>query len=261
MSRGIAARVGGEGAGGGMTGKGDRGARTLMWLMGAVLMLALGAAMIPEFRAAQEREREFRAAPVCASVPVEVSNCRWKQKFTVRSVDLHRGSRHKPPEAELLLPSRKPWHVTFRNTNPVLSGLEPHDKVVGLIWRGDVVDLRDTEGEQQETSDGPLDWPTDRLAGALACLSFGAAALVGSLWSALARGNRCHDAAGRVVRLHGIPLGITALLTLWLQSANDWPARSLPIIWGIVAALILANMVGFVVAALRGQIARAGGEA
>ncbi|MFJ9124127.1 hypothetical protein ACIRJS_08590 [Streptomyces sp. NPDC102340] len=244
-----------------MAGAGDRGARTVMWLLGAVLMLAVGAAMVPEFRAAQEREREFRAAPGCASAPVEVSDCRWKQKFTVRSVDLNSGSRHKSPEADLLLPSGKPWHVTFRNTNPVASGLEPHDKVVGLIWRGDVVDLRDAEGEHQETTEGPLDWPTDRLAGALACLSFGAAALVGTVWSAFARGNRRHDAAGRMVCLHGIPLGVTAILILWMQSANDWPARSLPIIWGIVAALILANMVGFVVAALRGQIGRAGGEA
>ncbi|MFJ9176236.1 hypothetical protein [Streptomyces sp. NPDC102360] len=230
-------------------------------MLGAVLMLAVGAAMIPEFRAAQQLEREFRAAPVCLSVPVEVSNCRWKQKFTVRSVDLHRGSRHRSPEATLLLPSGKAWHVTFRNANPVASGLEPRDKVVGLIWRGDVVDLRDAQGERQETSEGPLDRPTDRLGGALACLSFGAAALIGSLWSAFARGNRRHDAAGRMVRLHGIPLGVTAILTLWLQSANDWPARSLPIIWGIVAALILANMVGFVVAALRGQIGPADGEA
>ncbi|MGW0683905.1 hypothetical protein ACWD2L_11155 [Streptomyces sp. NPDC002754] len=237
-----------------MAGTEDRGARTLMWLLVAVLMLAIGAAMIPEFRAAQQREREFRAAPVCASPPVEVSNCRWKQKFTVRDVDLNRGSRHKPPETTLLLPSGKTWHVTFRNANPVVSGLEEHDKVVGLIWRGDVVDLRDAEGERQATSDDPLDRPTDRLAGALACLSFGAAALVGSLWSAFARGNRRHDAAGRMVRVHGIPLGVTAILTLWLQSANDWPARSLPIIWGIAAALILANMAGFVVAALRGQI-------
>ncbi|MFI5662820.1 hypothetical protein [Streptomyces sp. NPDC051684] len=225
-----------------------------MWLLGAVLMLAVGAAMVPEFLAAQQREREFRAAPVCAAVPVRVSDCRWEQRFTVRGVALNRASRSKSPEVELTLPSGKPWHVTFRNTNPVLSGLEPKDKVVGLIWRGDVVELRDTAGERQETTDGPLDRPTDRLAGALAGLSFGSAALVGGLWSAFARGNRRHDAAGRMVCLHGIPLGVTAILALWLQSANDWPARSVPIIWGTVAALTLANMVGFVVAALRGKV-------
>lgn len=225
-----------------------------MWVLGGVLMLAVGAAMVPEFRAAQQRERDFRAAPVCAAVPVRASDCRWQQKFTVRSVDLHRSSRSESPEAELLLPSGKAWHVAFRDTNPVVSGLEPKDKVVGLIWRGDVVELRDTDGERQETTDGALDWPTDRLAGALAGLSFGTTALVGGLWSAFARGNRRHDAAGRMVCLHGIPLGATAILTLWLQAANDWPDRSLPIIWGIVAALTLANMVGFVVAALRGSV-------
>ncbi|MFF7209382.1 hypothetical protein ACFZAU_02460 [Streptomyces sp. NPDC008238] len=224
----------------------------VVWLLIAVTALAVGVAMVFLTRDALEREREFRAAPPCASVPVEVSECRWEQRFTVRSVDTHSG-RRKSPEADFLLPSGKPWHLTFRRTGPVLSQLEPDDKVVGLIWRGRVVEVWDTAGTWQETSDGPLEWPEDRLGGALAGLSTGLMALVGALWALFTRGPR-HARAARVVRWHGVPMGVAAIVTLWAQAAGEWPMWSIPAIWGPIAAVLLTSAVAFALAALRGDL-------
>lgn len=238
---------------GGVAGERDRGARNAWWLMSALAALAVGAVMVSEFRSAWAEAAAYRAAPVCTTAPVGAEDCRWRETFTVRSVDLHRGSKSESPETELRLSSGESRRVVFPNANPVVSGLEPHDKVVAVVWRGAVVDVRDTDGAHQETRESPVGWSTDRLGGALAFLSFGAAALVGGLWSTFARDRR-HDEAGRMVCLHGIGLGATALLILWTQSANEWPARTLPIAWAVVATLILANTVGFVRAALRGQI-------
>jgi hypothetical protein len=184
---------------------------------------------------------------------VKASGCLWEQKFTVRKADAHPGKRASP-EAELLLPSGKPWEVTFLNTDPVVSEMEPGDKVVGLIWHGHVVEVRDAHGQRQQTSTGPLEWPEDRLGGALACISFGLTALVGGLWPLFVSGNRRHAAAGAVVRWHGLGMGVAAILTLWAQAANDWPLWAIPAIWGPLALLILASMVAFAIAALRGDL-------
>ncbi|WP_431962275.1 hypothetical protein [Actinacidiphila sp. bgisy160] len=223
-----------------------------IWLLIAVAALAVGVAMVFQTRGALERERAFRAAPPCVSVPVKASECRWEQRFTVRSVDTHSGERAQSAEAELVLPSGKPWHVTFRQTGPVLSQLEPDDKIVGLVWRGRVVEIRDAAGTWQETSDGPLEWPEDRLGGALAGLSFGLVGLVGALWSLFASGSR-HASAARAVRWHGVAMGVAAIVTLWVQAANDWPMWSIPAVWGPLALLLLVSAVAFAVAALRGE--------
>ncbi|GAA4042768.1 hypothetical protein [Streptomyces shaanxiensis] len=228
--------------------------RTVIWLVLSGVALVAGVVMAFEVRGALEREREFRAAPTCASVPVKASGCLWEQDFTVRKADLNRGRRNGGPEAELLLPTGKPWGVTFRDTDPVVSEMEPGDKVVGLIWHGQVVEVRDADGRRQQTSSGPVGWPEDRLGGALACIAFGLPALAGSLWPLFARGNRRHAKAATVVRWHGVGIGGAAILTLWAQSANDWPMWAIPAIWGPLALLLLACMVAFVLAALRGDL-------
>ncbi|WP_405582850.1 hypothetical protein [Streptomyces sp. NBC_01092] len=182
--------------------------------------------------AALEREREFRAAPACASVPVTASGCLWEQEFTVRKADMNRRDRHEQPEAELVPASAEAWDVTFRQTGPVLSEMEPDDKVVGVIRHGQIVEVRDADGRRQQTSVGPVGWPADRLGGALASIPIGLTALAGRLWSLLARGNRRHTTAATVVRWHGVGIGGAALLTLWAQSANDWPIWAIPAVWG-----------------------------
>lgn len=80
-------------------------------LLTAVTAPAVGVAMVFRTRGALAREREFRAARPCASVPVEVSECRWEQRFAVRSADTHSGSRSQSPEAVLTLPSGEPRSV------------------------------------------------------------------------------------------------------------------------------------------------------
>jgi len=220
----------------------------------AVVALGVGVASALQVHGALDREREFRTAPKCAAVPVTASGCLWEQEFTVRKADLNRGERGRSPEAELLLPSGKSWEVTFRHTDPVVSEMQPHDKVVGLIWQGQVVEVRDSDGRRQQTSAGPVGWPADRLGGALACVSFGLAALVGGVWSLLARGNPRHESAARVVGWHGLGLGGAAILTLWVQAADDWPMWSIPAVWGALALLLLSSMTAFVIAALRGEL-------
>ncbi|MFC3350213.1 hypothetical protein ACFOOM_22855 [Streptomyces echinoruber] len=224
------------------------------WLLIAVVALVFGTATAFEVRGALERERAFRAAPVCSSVPVRASGCLWEQEFTVRKADPHRGERGESPEAELSPPSGKPWEVTFRQIDPVVSRMEPGDRVVGLIWHGQVVEVRDSAGRRQQTSFGPVEWPEDRLGGALACVSFGLAALVGGLWPLFAPGDRRHAAAAAAVRWHGVGMAAAAILTLWAQAANDWPMWAIPAIWGPLALLLLASTAAFVRAALRGDL-------
>lgn len=224
------------------------------WLALAVGALFAGAVTASEIRGALDREREFRAASACVSVPVEASGCLWEQEFTVREADMNRGERGESPEAELSLPSGEPWQVTFRNTDPVASEMEPGDEVVGLIWHGQVVEVRDADGRRQQTSVGPVGWPEDRLGGALACFSFGLIALIGALWPLFARGDRRHAKAAALVRWHGVGMGVAAILTLWTQSANNWPMWAIPAIWGPLALLLTASMVAFALAALRGAL-------
>lgn len=152
-----------------------------------------------------------------------------------------------------MLPSGKPWKVTFPQTDPVVSEMEPDDKVVGLIWHGQVVEVRDAEGQRQQTSSGPVGRPEDRLGGALACISIGLTALVGGLWPLFAPVRRRHATAAAVVRWHGVGMGGAAILTRWAQAANDWPLWAIPAIWGPLALLALASMVAFAIAALRGD--------
>ncbi|MBB5798471.1 hypothetical protein [Streptomyces caelestis] len=226
----------------------------MAWLLMGVVTLVVSVAMALEVRGALDREREFRAAPACASVPVKASGCRWEQEFTVRKADLNRGKRNRPPEAELLPPSGKPWDVTFRQTDPVLSEMAAGEKVVGLIWHGHVVEVRDADGRRQQTSHGPMGRAEDRLGGALACFAFGLPALAGGAWPLFARGDRRHAKAGVVVRWHGVCMAVAALFTLWAQAANGWPFWAVPAIWGPLALLGLASMTAFVIAALRGDM-------
>lgn len=160
-----------------------------------------------------------------AGVPVKASGCRRQQEFTVRKADLNRGKRDGSPQAELPLPSGKPWSVTCRQTDPVVP--EPGEEVVGLIWHGQVVEVRDADGRRQQTSDGPVGWPGDRLGGALACFSFGLPALAGGI-PLFARGDRRHTRAAVVMRWHGVRMAVASLFTLWAHTASAWPFRAVP---------------------------------
>lgn len=230
------------------------GLRAGVWMLLALLVAGLGLMVAGQVRGALEREREFRAAPDCVSVPAEASACLWEQDFTVRETALHRGKRSKAPEAKLMPPAGAPWRVTFRTTDPVVSEMEPEDKVVGLVWHGKVIEVRDTDGRRQPTSDGPVGRSEDRLAGAIGCLSFGAVAFIGGLWGLLGRRSRRQVLAAAAVRWHGLAIGAAAIVALWAQAAAGWPMWSIPVGWGVLTLLLLGSAVGFVVAALRGTI-------
>ncbi|MFE2171233.1 PH domain-containing protein [Streptomyces sp. NPDC059447] len=219
----------------------------------ALVGLLAGVASALEVRGALEREREYRASPVCAAAPVTPSACVWEQSFTVRDSDTHKGEKGKEPEASLLLPSGTPWDVAFRNTDPVLTRLRPGDPVVGVVWHGGVVEVRDADGRRQQTTLSPVGWPADRLGGALAGTSFGLVALTGSLWAVIKRRDRRHRRAAAMVRWHGVALGVAALLTLWAQHDGQGPLWRIWAVWGPIALILLSTMVVSVIAALRGN--------
>ncbi|MFF9981071.1 PH domain-containing protein [Streptomyces erythrochromogenes] len=232
----------------------EKAGRAVVWLATALLGLLVGVASALEVGGALERDREYRASPVCASAPVTASECVWEQSFSVRDSATNTDERGKPPAATLLLPSGKPWDVAFRNTGPVLSQMRPGDAVVGLVWRGDVVEVRDAGGRRQQTAYGPSEWPADRLGGALAFISFGLIALAGSVWMIVKNGDRRHERAAAMVRWHGVALGATALLTLWAQANNGWPLWAIGAIWGPIALVLLATMTVSAIAALRSTV-------
>ncbi|WP_405419591.1 hypothetical protein [Streptomyces erythrochromogenes] len=232
----------------------EKAGRVVVWLATALLGLLVGVASALEVGGALERDREYRASPVCTSAPVTASACVWEQSFSVRDSDTNTDERGKAPAATLLLPSGKPWEVSFRNTGPVLSQMRPGDAVVGLVWRGGIVEVRDADGRRQQTAYGPSEWPADRLGGALAFISFGLIALVGSVWMIVKSGDRRHERAAAMVRWHGVALGVTALLTLWAQANNGWPLWAIGAIWGPIVLVLLATMVVSAIAALRSTV-------
>ncbi|MFD9009635.1 PH domain-containing protein [Streptomyces sp. NPDC059552] len=229
-----------------------RTGRVALWLAIALVSLLAGVMSALEVRGALEREREYLASPACASVPVTASACVWEQGFTVRESDLHTGERGKVPSATLLLPDGTPWKVEFRDSEPVASEMRPGDPVVGVVWHGRIVEVRDSGARRQQTTFGPVGWPADRLGGALAFLSFGLIALAGSLWAVVKRGDRRHGRAAAMVRWHGAAVGVTALLTLWAQANNGWPLWVIWAVWGPLTLVLLATMTASAVAALRG---------
>lgn len=90
--------------------------------------------------------------------------------------------------------------------------------------------------------------------GALAFISFGLIALVGSVWMIVKSGDRRHERAAAMVRWHGVALGVTALLTLWAQANNGWPLWAIGAIWGPIVLVLLATMVVSAIAALRSTV-------
>ncbi|MFD3472488.1 PH domain-containing protein [Streptomyces sp. NPDC058682] len=229
----------------------EKAGQVAAWLAIALVGLFAGVMSAMEVSGALEREREYRASPVCASVPVTASACVWEQAFTVRESATNEGDDGKEPAATLLLPSGKPWSVAFRSTGPVLSRMRPGDPVVGVVWHGGIVEVRDAGGLRQQTTFGPVGWPADRLGGALAFISFGLTALVGSLWAIVKRHDRRHQRAAAMVRWHGVALGVTAILSVWAQLNNNWPMWAIWAIWGPLALVLLATMVASAIAALR----------
>ncbi|MER6251854.1 PH domain-containing protein [Streptomyces sp. NPDC001584] len=232
----------------------EKAGRLAAWLAIALVGLLAGVVSAMEVSGALEREREYRASPVCASVPVAASACVWEQAFTVRESATNEGGNGKEPAATLLLPSGTPWNVAFRNTGPVLSRMRPGDPVVGVVWHGGIAEVRDAGGLRQQTTFGPVGWPSDRLGGALAFISFGLTALVGSLWAIVKRHDRRHQRAAAMVRWHGAALGVTAILTLWAQLNNNWPMWAIWAIWGPLALVLLATMAASAIAALRSDV-------
>ncbi len=221
-------------------------------LLFAVMILAAGVASALQIREALKREREFQAASACAAAPMRESGCLWRQEFTVGGVD-KRVTRTRSPKAELVTPSGELWKVSFSDTGPVLSRLEPGAKVVGVIWHGQVVEVVNGDMRQQ-TLDGPVGWPADRVGGALALIPAGLAGLAGGLWSLFPGVEPRRRRVSVIMQAHGFVLGAAGFVAIMVQHLAGWPVWAIPAVWGPLAFAVLASMVAFVRAVLRGDL-------
>ncbi|MBP2034766.1 hypothetical protein [Streptomyces avidinii] len=85
----------------------EKAGQVAAWLATALVGLLVGVMAAMEVSGALEREREYRASPVCTSVPVMASTCVREQAFMVRESATNVGADGKDPAATLLLPKRQ----------------------------------------------------------------------------------------------------------------------------------------------------------
>ncbi|MCX4808581.1 hypothetical protein OG594_44580 [Streptomyces sp. NBC_01214] len=84
----------------------EKAGQVAAWLAIALVGLFAGVMSAMEVSGALEREREYRASPVCASVPVTASACVWEQAFTVRE-RRQRGRRWEGAGGDVAAPERQ----------------------------------------------------------------------------------------------------------------------------------------------------------
>lgn len=106
------------------------------------------------------RYRDYvRAEPCAAGTSArEHEDCLREATFTVEGTKIKDGGRSSVYEATL---SGAPfWNgvLSFGDATPLLSRLEPGDRVTGTVWRGDVMSLS-RHGVRQSSADEPRDEP------------------------------------------------------------------------------------------------------
>ncbi|MEU8702097.1 hypothetical protein AB0C61_31415 [Streptomyces sp. NPDC048680] len=109
---------------------------------------------LPDSRGRLHAYRSAETCPARAVTP-RTEDCLREVAFTVEST--RNASRR--IDATLLGPEPFPrTRVSFGHSGPVLSGLEPKDRITGTVWRGLVVEI--AQGDiRQESTDAPRDEP------------------------------------------------------------------------------------------------------
>jgi hypothetical protein len=133
-----------------------------------IISVRLSAVDVPEGLA---NTRAFESAADCPTVPKTPADCLWKQEFAVSGIRLSRGKR-RPITATLTDHWGNEWPTEYRNDGPVLERLGDGDRVVGTIWRGQVVTIA-ARGTEQVTNANPTELAESALIIAIACGSSG----------------------------------------------------------------------------------------
>jgi hypothetical protein len=181
-----------------------------------------------------DRLADYRVAKVCAAghpLPGRAEDCLRTVPLTVDTVEETRGGYRATV-------SGAAWRgkVSFGNTGPLMTGVRAGDRVDGILWRGDVMALRQ-DGVRQATSDEPRDEPEALTAvatalgvGASVCLRFGL------VW--LVRPDRYRPGLARRAGLWTIGgLFVSCALMALVVRALGWPDWVVPV--GIVPATLV----------------------
>lgn len=127
--------------------------------------------------------RAYAAAPLCAEMPVERSDCRWRGKAIVHAFDRDSG-RGRSPSLTLEYGqgrTERTEFVEFGDVGPVFDGLLFGDEVTITIWNGRITTVV-ADGRSQETLAAPYDHVTRTGIGALIVGPTGVLLAIAGAW-------------------------------------------------------------------------------
>ncbi|MFE4593463.1 hypothetical protein [Streptomyces laurentii] len=182
-----------------------------------------------------ERLAEYRVAKVCSTDsprPGWAEDCLRTVPLTVDTVEQTRMGGYRATV------SGAAWRgpVSFGDSDPLMTDVRAGDRVDGVLWRGEVMALRQ-DGVRQATSDEPRDEPEALTAaatamgvGAVVCLRFGL------VW--LVRPDRYRpDIAPRAGGRTAVGLLVSCVLLAIVTRALGWPDWVIPV--GVVPATLV----------------------
>lgn len=212
-------------------------ATTVVWLLfGVVAVLAsvmISTVDVPERLADR---RAFESAADCPTAPEAPADCQWKQEFTVSGIRLYRG-KSSPITATLTDRGGNEWPTEYRNDGPLLERLGDGDRVVGTVWRGQVVKIA-TEGAEQVTRASPTDLSEAAVSLAIACGPSGLLLVIACVWRLRRRSEPTLSKPMACLVLLSIGLAVVAIaagmLVTWLQA----PVWLIPGLWLPAAAVM-----------------------
>ncbi|MEU9398413.1 hypothetical protein [Streptomyces sp. SID4985] len=208
----------------------------LVSAIAALVLLAFAGLELPR---TVERDRAFKEAVSCTSVPRAAADCLSRQPFTVSGIHLWSGRGGDGVYATFTAAGGAEWRTGFSNDGPVLSGLGDGDRVTGTVWRGRLVRIS-AKGETQVTEDSPDTLPESLVAALLVCgpsLLLLAAACGWRLRRPKERGWRRGPKMTAVLAAGLAGVGVFAAIVV---SMFDLPLWAMPAVWLAPAALATA---------------------
>ncbi|MEW2129419.1 hypothetical protein [Streptomyces sp. NPDC005435] len=208
----------------------------VVWLVGAVVGLALLTVVSLELPRAVESERAFKEAVPCRSVPEADADCLWRQPFTVSGIHLWSGRRGDDIHATLTSESGTAWRTGFREDGPVLSALGDGDRVTGTVWRGRLVRIA-AKGDVQVTEASPDALPEDHVAMILVCGPSCLLLAVACAWRLRRPGERAWRRGPKLTAALAGALAVAGVIAAVVTSGFALPLWAMPATWLAPATL------------------------